>query len=99
MLFLIVDVGGDGIQIGNANRKTAVATLPGKFGNRWLGFQPEVRCAFQFLDPIRLRDRSAQTGKDVDVIFDSTHTQRRAFESFGNFPEVSVQREAQVAIR
>ena len=99
MLFLVVDVGRDRFEIGDAHGKAAVSALSGKVRKRWLGFQPEGRCAFQFFDPVRLGDGAPKSGKDMHVVFHATHTKRGAFKPFGNFAEIPVQRETQFAIR
>lgn len=99
MLFLVVDVNRDRFEIGDAHGKAAVAALPGKIRNRWLGFQPQGRCAFQFFDPIRLGDGATQPGKEMHMIFHAAHTKRRAFKPFGNFTKIPMQRETQFAIR
>ena len=91
MLFLVVDVGLYRFEIGDAHGKATVSALPGKVRNRWLGFQPEGRCAFQFLDPVRLGDGAAQSGKNMHMVFHATYTKRRASKSFGNFAEIPVQ--------
>ena len=93
MLFLVVDVGRDRFEVGDAHGKATVSALPGKVRNRWLGFQPEGRCAFQFLDPIRLGDGATQPGKNMHMVFHAAHTKRRTFKAFGNFTEIAVQRE------
>ncbi len=98
MLFLVIDVGRDGFEIGHAHGKAAVSALPGKIRNFWLGFQPEGRCTFQFLDPVRLGDGAAQPGEEMHMVFHAAHAKRRAFKAFGNFTEIAVQRETQFTI-
>ena len=74
VLLLSGDVGLDAIQVRVADRKVRIAVLPvepPEFSA--LSLNPPIRDAFWLLYPGRLRDRSSEPRKDVDMVLDAAH--------------------------
>jgi hypothetical protein len=84
-------------EIGLAHGEIRVAGLPLEVGIIVTAFlQPEVRDAFQFLLPFRLRDGASEAREQMDVVFHAAAEDGWAIELFGDAAEIRVQRVARV---
>ncbi len=85
MRFLREDVLCDLLEIGLTNGKYRIAALPLKIAEAPVfSLKPVIGDTFHFLDQFSLCDCSSKPAKHVDVVFRSTHSEGRAFQSFGN---------------
>ena len=80
MFRLVSDVSLYLLKVGRANREIRITTLPLEIRKSVLLFQPQIRNAFQFLHPFRLRDRTTEAGEQVDVILHATHDEGRTLK-------------------
>lgn len=92
VVFLIVDVSGEGGELGFADGEETVAALPGKGGEGFvLFFEPVVRGRFEFLHEIALREGSRQGQGEMHVIGHAAHAVGHATMSAGDLGEVGVE--------
>lgn len=79
VLFLVRDVFLHGIQLRDADRECAVATLPGEILQAGvLGFEPDGRAAFYFLNHGSGIRSSREPMEKMHVVGDSADKERRA---------------------
>ena len=85
MLWLIGNVSNYPFQIRLTHAEIGVASLPLKIEKiATLFLEPKIRDAFEFFYPLSLRDGACKTAQQMDMVFNSTHDQRRTIELFGN---------------
>jgi len=82
MLLLVFDVSLYGFELRRTYGKIRIAGLPLKMTKARLGLKPSVRDAFQFFDPFSLSNRSSESGKQMNVIFDATNPYWWAIKAF-----------------
>src|SRR5437660_11552937 len=71
MVFVLIgNIALDVLKIRFTHREICITTLPLKIRKPELGFQPEVRHAFQFFNPFCLSNRAGKTREHVNMIFD-----------------------------
>ena len=92
MFLLSGDVLLHRFEIRLAHGKIRVAALPFEVGVIATALlQPEIRDAFQFLHPFRLRDGAPKSREQMDMIFHAADLDGRTIELFGNAAEIRVQ--------
>ena len=81
MFLLPGNVIAHGFPIGGTDGKDPITCLPGEvLRPRITLFDPDRRRPLELLDPIRLGNRAAMTGKDMDVVFHASHENGWTFE-------------------
>ena len=89
---MIQDVCDHGVDLRLADAEGSVTGLPFEIGvGGEVVTDPGVGSSFEFLHPVRQRDRAAQTSQHMDVIFDAPDTNDGAVEAIGDLPKIGVE--------
>ena len=83
--FLVLDVGGDGGELGGADGEEGIAVLPGEVLGVAGGFFPgSGGGALYFLDPVGWGEGAGEVEEDVDVVRHAADDDGRGVEAVGD---------------